>query len=128
MEKDGHTYWISTNIIPGGPSNMKRLSAFILSILCIYAIYFDLTNGTLPDQNKEIAVEASAADHQSAGLEYFEEQVGPGETVLTIMEAELGGPVPVAIETVVNDFQTLNNGIQPEQIQNGKTYKFPSYK
>ncbi|WP_080845058.1 hypothetical protein [Cytobacillus gottheilii] len=106
---------------------MKRLSAFILTILCIYAIYFDLTSGTLPNQNEEIAVEASAAN-QEAGLEYFEKEVGPGETVLTIIEAQLGGPVPVAIDTVVSDFQTLNTGIQPEQIQNGKTYKFPSYK
>lgn len=105
---------------------MKRLSAFIIAILCIYAIFVDLTSGTLPNQNVTPAIEASAAN-QKASLEFFEKKVGPGETVLTIIETQLGAPIPVAIDTVINDFQSLNNGIQPEQIQNGKTYKFPSY-
>ncbi len=47
--------------------------------------------------------------------------------MLSILEARQQGALPVAIEQVVKDFERLNNGVKPEQIQIGESYNFPIY-
>ena len=50
----------------------------------------------------------------------------PGDTLLSIIEREEGA-LTKPIETIVTDFQELNEGLKPEQMQIGKVYKIPSY-
>ncbi|AIE60756.1 hypothetical protein [Bacillus methanolicus] len=103
---------------------MKRLFALLAGILVIYVIYYDLNHGTLPSV-KEQKIEDSYAELPS--MPYFEKQVQPGDTVLSIVENRLNGPIPVSISKVVEHFQLLNDGKKPEDIQVGKTYRFPDY-
>ncbi|QED48653.1 hypothetical protein [Cytobacillus dafuensis] len=103
---------------------MKRLAAFLISILIIYVIYYDLTQGTLSEP-KEPVIEAMAPIDTT--IPFFEKKVSPGETVLSIVEKKINGPLPVPINKVVTDFTSLNKGIKPEEIKFGYTYKFPNY-
>lgn len=107
---------------------MKKLIVLLVSILCIYVIYFDLTQGTLPQPHIQTKkADAIAENKISASQPYFEVKVAPGETVLTIVEHQLAHNVPVAIDDVITDFEKLNSGLQPEKIQIGKSYRFPDY-
>lgn len=104
---------------------MKRLAAFLLSALVIYVIYFDLTHGTLPVMQEQV-IEAKYPD--DTALPFFEREVSPGETVLSVVEKKMNGPLPVTITQVITDFSTLNNGLKPEELKFGETYRFPDYR
>lgn len=104
---------------------MKRLALLIVSILIIYVIYYDLTTGTLP------AIQENAIDDNLTNdttIPYFEKKVSSGETVLTIVEGNMDGPLPVSITQMITDFKLLNNGLQPEELKSGHMYRFPNYK
>lgn len=106
--------------------SLKRLIVAIITILVLYSIYHDLSKGSLPQEiTEKIAVPVSTDIPEAA---YFEEMVKPGDTVLSIMEKNTGEPIPVSITTLIQDFQKLNEGKNPEEIQIGKRYKFPRYK
>ena|SRR5690606_19095352 len=99
---------------------MKRVLVIMLIAICVYAIYFDFTIGTLPK------AEEQESDTTHSDLKYAFVTVEPGDTVLSIIE-EIGGfPSSMSIEEMINDFVDLN-GILPEQIQPGVTYKIPIY-
>ncbi|WP_077213989.1 hypothetical protein [Bacillus dakarensis] len=113
---------------------MKRFLGLVAFIIVVYVIYFDLTTGTLPVTTKAIAEEeikkteeAVKSDNDNLDLAYFEKEVKNGDTVLSIIESHLNDAVPVPIQDAVVDFKKLNNGLAPEKIQRGKTYKFPNY-
>ncbi|KAB2338533.1 hypothetical protein F7731_02955 [Cytobacillus depressus] len=103
---------------------MKRLSLFLISILIIYVIYYDLTNGTLP-ADKEPAIEVMTKSETT--LPFFEKKVSSGDTVLSIIERNIKGPLSVSISEVIIDFKSLNDGLKPEEIKSGIIYKFPDY-
>lgn len=108
---------------------MKRLFIAFIAVLVLYAIYHDLTQGSisLPEETtEEKAVPASTPP--SSTIPFKEKTVKPGDTVLSIVEKNSKGPLPVSISKVISDFQKLNEGIKPEEIQIGKAYKFPKYK
>lgn len=105
---------------------MKRLVITLLIFLTIYVIYFDLQNGTLPS-NEEPSIETQATTI-GQNLSHFEEKVQSGDTVISIIEAYTGNTLTVSIDVLISDFQTLNNGLTPQEIQIGKTYFFPIYK
>lgn len=102
---------------------MKRVVALIFAFLIGFAIYYDLTVGTLPG----IQASEGIAAQKEASLPYVEIQVHPGDTVLSIIERHGGIPENVAIEEIITDFSTLNDGLDPLNIQPGKIYKFPLY-
>jgi hypothetical protein len=108
---------------------MKRFLLFLTTCFIGFIIYFDLTTGTLP----AFGVEAGQAAKQypvqteEETIPYTVAVVNPGDTLLTIIEREEGG-VKVPIESMIGDFQQLNKGLKPEEMQIGKTYKIPSYK
>lgn len=110
---------------------MKRLLLFISFCFTLFIIYFDMTTGTLPASHPpastgEPAVPAS--QHASApSAAYKEITMKPGDTLLSIVETEKGGSNQ-PIETIITDFQSLNEGLKPEDMQIGKTYKIPVYK
>ncbi|MFE8695420.1 hypothetical protein ACFYKT_03490 [Cytobacillus sp. FJAT-53684] len=103
---------------------MKRLVALLLSALTIFVIYYDLSKGTLPTDDEPIIEAASMTNITEA---FFEKKVNPGETVLSIIEQKMNGPLPVSITDVIIDFSNLNNGLKPEELKYGETYKFPVY-
>ncbi|MFD1736568.1 LysM peptidoglycan-binding domain-containing protein [Bacillus salitolerans] len=109
---------------------MKKLTLFLIISLLIYSVYYDLKTGTLPI-SKVIAASGDNEinTHTPIPTEHFiEVKVKPGDTVLSILEQHLEGNLPVSIPTVIIDFKKLNDEMDPEKIQIGKTYKIPLYK
>lgn len=94
-----------------------------------YIIYYDITTGTLPQKVTTEFKEPSLPVTQSNDnnkLNYYEITMKPGDTLLSIIEREDGSPTQ-SIETIISDFQELNEGLKPEQMQIGKIYKIPNY-
>ncbi|RID89436.1 LysM peptidoglycan-binding domain-containing protein [Peribacillus asahii] len=109
---------------------MKRLIGFLCVCFILFIVYFDVTTGTLPKSSSSPAKEPSQPVHQTANkhkLQYVKKTMKPGDTLLSIIEQEEGS-LKQPIESIVRDFQELNEGLKPEQMQIGKTYKIPSYK
>ncbi len=103
---------------------MKKLLTGILLLLIFHTTYYDLTTGTLPSPRvASEAAEVLAPQKESAS--YVVYQIHTGDTVLSLVE-KANGSVPVSIETIVHDFETLNK-IHPTRIQIGKEYKIPTY-
>ena len=102
----------------------KKIILLLLFAVSIYAIYFDLKHGTLPAT--PVPVTASVDNKNKEEIPYFEETVQAGDTLLSIMERK-EGKLSKPIHMIMLDFQKLNNGISPHELQIGKTYKFPSY-
>lgn len=106
---------------------MKRFFITFAVLVTIYVIYIDLNEGTLSSsQEQEPTIETQSTPQDSSVS--FEQKVKSGDTVLSIVEQYSTGGLSVSLETVVNDFQKLNDGLKPEDIQIGKTYLFPIYK
>ncbi len=103
---------------------MKRLAAIFITFVVIYSIYYDLTTGTLP--MKTIHAEVAPQTAMIDGMRYAEIVVEPGYTVLSVVEHLHDGPIPASIQEIVFDFEQLN-GIKPEEMKVGKTYRFPLY-
>ena len=93
---------------------MKRLVGLLVTIIVLYAIYYDLSQGTLPavttEQNNRMPNTNSEQEQP-----YFEKTVGVGDTVLSILEDHLNGSIPVPISDVVSDFKALNKGTPPSR-------------
>ncbi len=108
---------------------MKRLMFILLLLLIIYATYYDLTTGTLPnaEQNPSPIQTSQSNKDYSEPIPYQEVIVESGYTVLSIVEHLHEGPVPASIQQIIYDFKLLNPGIDADQIKIGKTYNFPLY-
>jgi hypothetical protein len=106
---------------------MKKLLSIIAVILLCYAIYYDLEVGTLPHTIIKEAEATGKVESVNSTIPFFEVEIKPGETVLSIVERDLKNPLSVSISDLIQDFQLLNPGQKPEEIQIGKTYKFPDY-
>lgn len=107
---------------------MKRALITLIGLITIYVIYIDLTSGTLPIQTTtkiESSIEATAEPDTT--LPAFKSKVKPGQTLISIVESHIDDSLPVSIEKLIEDFETLNPGQAPEKIQIGKTYQFPDY-
>ncbi|WP_010173659.1 hypothetical protein [Bacillus coahuilensis] len=103
---------------------MKRPLVLLLLLVCLYSIYFDLSVGTVPLLNPSNQYEpVETASHSMS----FVKVVQKGDTLITIVENEINGSLPVPIDELVADFSKLNNGLVPEEIQIGKEYVFPLY-
>jgi len=97
--------------------------AFVVC-LSIYIIYHDVTTGTLSISTKTAAGPERAAD----GIPYETVTVTPGDTLLSIMERQQNGPLPVSIDKAIADFEALNPGEKAQTLKIGKKYKIPVYK
>lgn len=108
---------------------MKRLLTFLIICFVIFIVYYDITSGTLPQMIptdfKKNSLPVNNSAHKSK-LSFIEITIKPGDTLLSIIEREEGS-LPQSIESIVTDFQELNEGLRPEQMQIGKTYKIPNY-
>ncbi|MFS0780901.1 LysM peptidoglycan-binding domain-containing protein [Bacillus sp. 1P06AnD] len=101
---------------------MKRIIFLVLLLIFGYSSYYDLTIGTLP----RMSLPAAQTEQEKSSIPYVEVEVQPGDTLLSIMEDQ-EGTLSKPIETIMEDFQTLNNGLSPKKLQIGETYKFPAY-
>lgn len=106
---------------------MKRMLAVLSIGFILYIIYFDLTTGTLPQtpSSNEPTIPVNQPK-MKGNLGYIEITMKPGDTLLSIIEREEGA-INQPIEAIISDFQELNEGLKPEQMQIGKTYKIPKY-
>ncbi|MDQ1001492.1 hypothetical protein QFZ28_001892 [Neobacillus niacini] len=107
---------------------MKRFFLFLFGLLTIYVIYIDLTAGTLPqDETQKPEQTVATMINVESSVDSFEAEVEPGETLISIVENHIKKPLPVSIDELIEDFQSLNPGLSPEKIQIGSTYEFPDY-
>ncbi|SEA97089.1 hypothetical protein SAMN05421743_111135 [Thalassobacillus cyri] len=116
---------------------MKKLGLFILMILLLVSLYKDLTIGT--------TINRSESDHKVNTIEnppppqgdilepplrYNQKvpvKVKAGDTVLSIMEQLHNGEYYHSMNTMIEDFQQLNPGIDPSSLTIEKVYYFPLY-
>lgn len=106
---------------------MKRTLVIVAALLFLLSLYYDLKVGTLTMIQPLKSEAATVNNHQAPETSYVEHLVKQGDTVISVVELYVNTPLPVAIETVVQDFISLNE-IAPEKIQAGKVYKFPIYR
>ncbi|GAF65924.1 hypothetical protein BTS2_2824 [Bacillus sp. TS-2] len=113
---------------------MKKLLILAFVIVTLTSLYYDLTIGTLPGKNDQVAVADDIQPEQAGSNELLQDPipfqeviVEPGYTVLSIVEHLHTGPIPATIQEVIYDFKQLNNGTEPEHIQIGQSYYFPLY-
>ncbi|WP_137743845.1 hypothetical protein [Robertmurraya siralis] len=107
---------------------MKRLFILLLIVATIFSIYYDLSKGTLPMAiETNTSAQSEMPTNWQSSISYFDKEVQSGETVLSIIEKQLNGPIPVPIDEITKDFRILNNGTEANKIQIGKIYKFPDY-
>jgi hypothetical protein len=111
---------------------MRKLGGFLILLLVMYAIYNDLSAGTLPAATstaQNIAKESKQPKVAATAIEipYFEHEVNPGDTVLSVLDRNSKLPLEVPISKAIADFKVLNDGIDPQKIKFGNSYKFPDY-
>lgn len=104
---------------------MKKIIAFLLTATIGYSIYHDITNGTLEVYSTNNTLLEDNAEIETSP--FIAIAVQPGDTVLSVVEQLQQAPLSASISQVTNDFMQLNKGTRPEDIQVGKTYKFPVY-
>jgi len=108
---------------------LKKFVALVVAIIVLYSVYYDLKIGTIPATTHASEVKTPQETTTAKSTVPFQQKVvEPGDTVLTVVEQLEKGPISVPINKVIHDFQKLNNGIKPEEIQIGQEYKFPVYK
>ncbi len=106
---------------------MKKFVALVVAIIVLYSVYYDLKIGTIPSVTHASEVKTPSKNTTKPTTPYEKKIVQPGDTVLTIVEQLQKGSLSVSMDKVITDFQKLNNGIKPEEIQIGQEYKFPIY-
>ena len=112
---------------------MKKLAGLLVFLIVAYAVYNDSSIGTLPAskmQEPEISNEQKEEKPEketTQGIPFFEHEVLPGDTVLSVIDRYLDSPLDVPVSQAVEDFKRLNDGIDPQKIKFGNIYKFPDY-
>ncbi|MCO7175707.1 LysM peptidoglycan-binding domain-containing protein [Sporolactobacillus kofuensis] len=101
---------------------MKKRFFTIIFILACWTSYVDLTSGSLPTGQ---AAQTTAQISEKATVAYQRITVSPGDTLLSITE-RINESEP-SIEEILKDFAVLNPSVNPNHLQIGKTYAFPSY-
>ncbi|UOE95708.1 hypothetical protein [Alkalihalobacillus sp. LMS39] len=105
---------------------MKKLFYSLVIVLILYASYYDLSTGTLPEASATPSEQANPSQSPTT-IPAQEVVVDSGYTVLSIVEHLHEGPIRASIQEIIYDFKQLNDGIEPEDIQVGQTYLFPLY-
>ncbi|MBT2685711.1 hypothetical protein [Bacillus sp. ISL-37] len=114
---------------------MKKLAGLLVFLIVAYAVYNDLSIGTLPaakmqepETSKVEMVETKKTETQTTQeIPFFEHEVLPGDTVLSVIDSYMDKPLSVPVSQAVEDFKKLNDGTDPQKIKFGNVYKFPDY-
>ncbi|MBM7097066.1 MULTISPECIES: hypothetical protein [Alteribacter] len=113
---------------------MKQLLIFGLVVVLAISVYYDLTEGTLPNTTngyEDTSQENSpvTAPPPADTLHYQEVIVQSGHTVYTIVKAlHQDVLLDADFEKIVTDFEKLNPDVNAHDIRIGSTYRFPVYK
>jgi hypothetical protein len=107
---------------------LKKFAAFIVVIVVLYSVYFDIKVGTIPSVSFASEIQTHKEKPSEPAIPYQAIKVKPGDTVLSVVEQLQAESLQVSIDQVISDFIKLNNGIKPVEIQIGQIYKFPVYK
>lgn len=105
---------------------MKRFIRVCVIMLILYVVAYDLKIGTLPQSspaNAEIHKEKKKEKNKQNFKTY---EVTPGDTLISVVE-KLNSNNNYSIVSMLKDFKSLNPEANPENIQIGKSYKFPLY-
>ncbi|MBM7633726.1 hypothetical protein [Geomicrobium sediminis] len=116
---------------------------WVASILLVaVAVYYDLSRGSLPVEGSFINEEPATADSVEQDEADHVEEIAPlpdrivdtvaievesGQTLLTILEQLHEEAIVISIEDIKQDFETLNDGTEYEQLKAGEIYTFPIY-
>ncbi|MQR95565.1 LysM peptidoglycan-binding domain-containing protein [Fictibacillus phosphorivorans] len=106
---------------------MKRFIRVCVIMLILYVVAYDLKIGTLPQSspaNAEIQTEKQQDQKNKQKFKTYE--VTPGDTLISVVE-KLNSNNNYSIVSMIKDFKSLNPEVNPENIQIGKSYKFPVY-
>ncbi|MFJ5621391.1 hypothetical protein ACIQD3_01415 [Peribacillus loiseleuriae] len=105
---------------------MKKMLLFLSICFTVFIIYYDMTKGTLPTKSTVRTIEASSTPvSEIIPIPYKEIKIRAGDSLLSIIKKQ-EGTLPLSIESIISDFENLN-GIKPEAMQIGNTYKIPFY-
>jgi hypothetical protein len=104
---------------------MKKFLTGCFILLVLYVVAYDLKIGTLPQTQPANASVITKTKVVTSKYQQYE--VKPGDTLISVVE-KLNANNDYSIVTMIKDFKTLNPKSNPENIQIGKTYKFPLYK
>ncbi|GGJ62922.1 hypothetical protein GGR02_001315 [Anoxybacillus voinovskiensis] len=103
---------------------MKKLIRVLVFLFLLYVVYYDVAKGTLPTQTNAPVHETETAKR----LPYQIIEIKAGDTLVSIVEQQQKGPLPVPIDTLIRDFESLNPGVKATALQIGKSYKIPVYR
>ncbi|GAC89634.1 LisM domain containing protein [Anoxybacillus flavithermus NBRC 109594] len=101
---------------------MKKVVTLLIFIAICAIAYHDVTDGTIH------TIRAEKTNKRTNELPYREITVQRGDTLLSIIEREMNGKLPVSIDQLITDFQALNPHVNAHSLQAGKTYRIPLYK
>ncbi|HZG69952.1 MAG TPA: hypothetical protein VEY51_00315 [Chondromyces sp.] len=105
----------------------KKTCSFLIIAVVITSIIFDLKVGTLPHAESKKMKEKEVTAVTTSSIPFEEITIKGGDTVLTVAEQLHPEGLPVSIDQVIDDFEKLNDGLSPEKILIGRTYKIPVY-
>ncbi|WP_203361738.1 hypothetical protein [Bacillus sp. REN10] len=106
---------------------MKNFLFLVILLLVVAGVWHDLTRGSLPQKETAVIHETDSAPASHTSIASQTVKVKRGDTVLSILEEIHHGQLPVDISQAVNDFNRLNKGMTPEEVQIGQSYQFPVY-
>lgn len=110
---------------------LKKVFVVFLALLFVRSLLYDWSTGVLefdvtPTNTEEDQKEKNNHGNK-ASFQAVPYQVQSGDTVLSILEQLNPHLNMYSMEKVIEDFQSLNPGIDPHSILNGNTYLFPVY-
>ncbi|MCL6585384.1 MAG: LysM domain-containing protein [Anoxybacillus sp.] len=106
---------------------MRKWTSILVSLLVIYTVYHDVTKGTLI-HHQETTAHVQQEKQKKFSLPYQTVEIKAGDTLVSIVEQQQKGPLPVPIDTLIRDFESLNPGVKATALQIGKSYKIPVYR
>lgn len=106
---------------------MRKWTSILAALLIVYTAYHDVTKGTLVHKQAK-TVHAQQEKTKGASLPYQIVEIKAGDTLLSLIEQRQKGPLPVPMETLIRDFESLNPGVKATALQIGKSYKIPVYR
>ncbi|MBM7569649.1 hypothetical protein [Aquibacillus albus] len=132
-------------------NTLKKIFLTILTLLFIISIFKDLTVGTVIQPINQVPLDPSEKQEEQSNEEnhpevtssskkdqnvYMEtdryqviqQTTKPGDTVLSIIDSLNQNISSVQMEQIIHDFEQLNPGVNPHQIEPNSSYFFPVYK
>lgn len=120
LEDNRHNIGYLFYFLKGGIPLIKKLLILFLIVLISYVTYYDITFGTFQNTStKEVSTDST--------IIFQTVEIKSGDTLLSLVEQLSHTNIP-SVDIIIGDFQKLNNGLKPNNLQVSRTYKIPIYK